>query len=192
MSRFEISKIAKYREAILIVMVMAAVAFFFYNYISSKDLTEAKRLDVQIHETMVEINKISAEMQETQRVAERLREAMEKLKEMEERFVITQNKLPSDKQLSSILKDLVGEDAKRDIKIASLRPMPLESKNEYFRLPFQMNMQARFKSFGEYLARIEDMPRIVTVENFRIDAKEESHPLLAIQLFMSTYVLGGQ
>ncbi len=36
------------------------------------------------------------------------------------------------------------------------------------------------------------MPRIITVENFRIEAKEESQPLLSIQLFMNTYVLGGQ
>jgi Tfp pilus assembly protein PilO len=70
--------------------------------------------------------------------------------------------------------------------------MPLESKDEYFRLPFQVAMQARFKPFGEYLESIEDMPRIVTLENFRIDAKAESKPLLSIQLFMSTYVLGGR
>jgi len=116
---------------------------------------------------------------------------MEKLKDMEERFMVTQSKLPSDKHLASLLKGLVDNDIKRGIKFTSLKPLPLEDKGEYFRLPFQITMQARFRPFGEYMERIEEMPRIVTVDNFRIDAEEEQSSL-TIKLFMNTYVLGGQ
>jgi len=191
-SKLDIKEITKYREEIIVLMAVLAVTFFFYNYIYLKNSAEVKRLDVQIKETMAEINRISAETKATQEVAERLKEAMEKLKEMEEQYMITQSKLPSDKQLSSILKGLVGGDIRRDIKFASLKPMPLETKDEYFKLPFQMTMHSRFQSFGEYLEKIEDMQRIVTVENFRIDSKEDIKPLLSIQLFMGTYVLGAK
>ena len=192
LSILEMSRINEYREEIIGLMIIAAAGFFFYQYIYLKDAAELKRLDSQIQITTADIDKISTEIKETQKVAERLKEAMERLKDMEDKFELTQSKLPSDKQLSSILKGLVGDDAKREIKFTSLKPMPLEAKDEYFKLPFQAALQARFQSFGEYLERIEDMPRIVTVENFRIDAKEENQPLLSIQLFMSTYVLGGQ
>lgn len=191
-SRLEISKIKEYREAVIGLLIIAAAGFFFYQYIYLKNVAEIKRLDSQIQEVVADVNRVSAEIIETQKVAQRLKDAMEKLKDMENRFTVTQSKLPSDKQLSSILKGLVGDDTKRGIKFTSLRPLPLEPKGEYFKLPFQITMQSRFQAFGEYLERIEEMPRIITVENFRIEAKEESQPLLSIQLFMNTYVLGGQ
>ena len=200
-SRLELARIKEFREAVIGLALVVAATFFFYQYIYVKNVVEIKRLDFQIQTIMAEMDKASAEIKETQKVAERLKEAMERLKGMEDRFVVTQSKLPSDKQLSSILKGLIGDDAKKGIKFTSLRPMSLETKGEYFKLPFQIAMQARFQSFGEYLERIEEMPRIVTVENFRIEAKEEAQPpieslggtpLLSIQLFMSTYVLGGQ
>ena len=191
-SRLEMPSLSKRREEIIGLLIVVASAFFFYQYIYLKNAAEVKWLDLQIQTTMAEINRVSAEIKETQKVAERLKEAMERLKGMEDRFEVTQSKLPSDKQLSSILKGLVNDDAKRGIQFTSLRPMPLEAKGEYFKLPFQIAMQARFQTFGEYLERIEDMPRIVTVENFRIEAKEESQHLLSIQLFMNTYVLGGK
>lgn len=191
-SRLEISGIKEYREAVIGLLIIAAAGFFFYQYIYLKNVAEIKRLDSQIQEVVADVNRVSAEIIETQKVAQRLKDAMERLKDMENRFTVTQSKLPSDKQLSSILKGLVGDDTKRGIKFTSLRPLPLEPKGEYFKLPFQITMQSRFQTFGEYLERIEEMPRIITVENFRIEAKEESQPLLSIQLFMNTYVLGGQ
>lgn len=185
-------KIGEYRELIIILTTAVAVAFSFYQYVYLKGAAEIKRLDSQIQETEADAVRISAEIKETQKVAQRLKDAMERLKDMEDRFTVTQSKLPSDRQLSSILKGLVGDDVKKGVKFISLRPLPLEPKGEYFKLPFQTAIQARFQSFGEYLEMIEEMPRIVTVENFRIEAKEESLPLLSMQLFMSTYVLGGQ
>lgn len=185
-------KIGEYRELAIILTTAVAVAFFFYQYVYLKGAVEIKRLDSQIQETEADAVRISAEVKETQKVAQRLKDAMERLKDMEDRFTVTQSKLPSDRQLSSILKGLVGDDVKKGVKFISLRPLPLEPKGEYFKLPFQTAIHARFQSFGEYLEMIEEMPRIVTVENFRIEAKEESLPLLSMQLFMSTYVLGGQ
>ncbi|MBI3753899.1 MAG: type 4a pilus biogenesis protein PilO [Deltaproteobacteria bacterium] len=185
-------KIGEYRELIIILTTAVAIGFFFYQYIYLKNAAEIQRLDSQAQTIAADINKVSAEAQATQQTAQRLKDAMGRLKEMEEKFMITQSKLPSERQLSSILKGLVGGEAKRGIKFTSLKPLPLEQKGEYFKLPFQITMQGRFQAFGEYLERIEDMPRIITVENFRLDAKEESLPLLSIQLFMNTYVLGGQ
>ncbi len=185
-------KIGEYRELVIILTTVATVTFLFYQYAYLKSVADIKRLDSQIQDTTADINRVSAEMKETQKIAQRLKDAMERLKDMEDRFTVTQSKLPSDKQLSSILKGLVDDDVKKGVKFISLRPLPLEPKGEYFRLPFQTSLQAKFQSFGEYLEMIEEMPRIVTVENFRIEAKEESLSLLSIQLFMSTYVLGGQ
>lgn len=191
-SRLEIGRIKGYRETIIALLLAAAIAFFFYQYIYLKNAADVTRLDSQAQGIITDIDRISAEIRETQKVAQRLKDAMERLKNMEDRFMLTQSKLPSDRQLSSILKGLVGDDLKKGVKFISLRPLPLEQKGEYFRLPFQTTLQARFQPFGEYLEMIEEMPRIVTIENFRLDAKEEGKPLLSIQLFMSAYVLGAQ
>lgn len=192
LSRFEINKINNYRRELLGLAIIIAATFLFYQQIYSKNAAEIKKLDSMEKEMIAEVNRISEEVKETQKSAERLKDAMERLGELESKFMTTKSRLPSDKQLSFILKDVVDEDAKKDIKFTTVKPLPIEDKGEYFRLPFQMAMQTKFYSFGKYLEKIEDMPRIINVENFRIDAKEENQPLLSIQLFMSTYVLGGK
>lgn len=200
-SRLEISNLKQYRESIIGGLILIAASFLFYKHIYLHNIEDLERWDLQTQVTIADINRISAEIKETQKIAERLKEALEKLDNIEMRYTTTQNQLPSDKQLSSILKGLVDDDVKSGIKFTSLRPLPMEPKGEYFKLPFQITMQSRFQSFGEYLERIEDMPRLINVENFRIEAIEDSHLpieqtrekyLLSIQLFMNTYVLGGQ
>ncbi|MEK7841897.1 MAG: type 4a pilus biogenesis protein PilO, partial [Deltaproteobacteria bacterium] len=143
-SKLEIPAVREYREAVIGLMLIAAATFFFYQYIYLKKVVELKKIDSQIQEVAADVNRVSTEIKETQKIAERLKDAMERLKDMEERFTVTQSKLPSDKQLSSILKGLIGDDRKRGIKFISLRPLPLEPKGEYFKLPFQITMQARF------------------------------------------------
>ncbi len=190
-SKLELPNLSEYKVELIALLAAAAVTFFFYQFVYLRGISEIKRLDSQIQGIVADIEKISTEIKQTQSFADRLKEVMEKLKDMEERFMVTQSKLPSDKHLASLLKGLVDNDIKRGIKFTSLKPLPLEDKGEYFRLPFQITMQARFRPFGEYMERIEEMPRIVTVDNFRIDAEEEQSSL-TIKLFMNTYVLGGQ
>src|SRR3989304_3098871 len=192
LSRFEINKINNYRRELLGLAIIIAATFLFYQQIYSKNAAEIKKLDSMEKEMIAEVNRVSEEVKEKQKSAERLKDAMERLGELESKFMITKSRLPSDKQLSFILKDVVDEDAKKDIKFTTVKPLPIEDKGEYFRLPFQMAMKTKFYSFGKYLERKEEIPRIINLENFRIDAKEENQPLLSIQLFMSTYVLGGK
>lgn len=192
LSRFEIPNLGEYREVIIVFITVISASFFFYQYIYLGKVTKIKGLNSQIQEIISDTDRITVEMGKTQETAERLKEIIDRVKDMEERFTITQNKLPSDKQLSSILKGIIGDDVKMGVKFTSVTPSVPEPVGEYFRLPFQINMQAKFQAFGEYLEKTEDSPRIITIENFRIDTEEAEKSLRSIQLYMSAYVLGRQ
>jgi vacuolar-type H+-ATPase subunit I/STV1 len=92
LTSFEIADINRYRQELLAAAVAVAATLFFYHYIYSSNLAEAKKLDNQMNEIILETNRTLAEINETQKIAERLKEAMEKLKDMEERYNITQSK----------------------------------------------------------------------------------------------------
>lgn len=191
LSSLSIGRLLDYRKEILASLIVVASALAYYQLIYSRGREELKRLDSQIEGVKQEIERVSLEVQQNQQIAERLEEVMTNLKQLEERFLITQSKLPSDTQISSVLKGLTSDEMKKTIKFTSIRPLPIEDKKEYFRLPFQITLQSRFQAFGEYMERLEEMPRIVSVENFRVEGKE-GEPYLTVQLYASTYVLSGQ
>jgi len=186
-----IGRLLDYRKEILAFLIVVVSSFAYYQLVYSRGREELKGLDSQIQGVKKDIERVSLEVQQNQRIAERLEEVMTNLKQLEERFIITQSKLPSDTQISSVLKGLTSDEMKRTIKFTSIRPLPIEDRKEYFRLSFQIALQSRFQAFGEYMERLEDMPRIVNVENFRLEGKE-GEPYLTVQLYASTYVLSGQ
>ncbi|MBI5286665.1 MAG: type 4a pilus biogenesis protein PilO [Deltaproteobacteria bacterium] len=191
-SNISLEGLLDYRKEFLAIFTTMALTFSYYQFIHSAGEKELKRLDSQTRELKSDIEKISLEVSQSQKTAERLEEVMENFRRLEERFLVTQGKLPSDTQISTVLKGLTSDELKRSVKFVSIKPLPIEDKKEYFKLPFQISLQARFQAFGDYLERLEEMPRMVSVENFRIEANEEIQPELAIQLYASTYVLSRQ
>src|SRR3990172_7026816 len=90
--------------------------------------------------------------------------------------------------ISRLLSDL--SDSGGDVKIVSIKPLAPEDKGELARLPFQINMESRFVSLGAYIERIENLPRLMVIDNITIEPKEEGSRVLNSNLFLSAYVLG--
>ncbi|MFQ5586516.1 MAG: type 4a pilus biogenesis protein PilO, partial [Thermodesulfobacteriota bacterium] len=136
-----------------------------------------------------EVEGIRREIREIPRLEERLRKLDKNLRRIESRFMILQGRLPSKKQISGILKELTDVGPKSYLRFSSLRPLHIEDKGEYLRLPFQISLDARYRSFGDYLRRIEGMPRVLTVDNVRLDTTKTTAPTLGVQLYVSAYML---
>ena len=95
-SKLELPNLSEYKVELIALLTAASVTFFFYQFVYLRGISEIKRLDSQIQGIVADIEKISTEIKQTQSFADRLKEVMEKLKDMEERFMVTQSKLPSE------------------------------------------------------------------------------------------------
>jgi len=149
---------------------------------------EIDRLDGRIAAANAEAGRIEAEASTVEGLGHAVSEAERNLAILEERLRAINERLPSDRHISRLLSDL--SDSGSDVKILSIKPLAPEDKGELARLPFQINMESRFVSFGAYIERIENLPRLIVIDNITIEPREEGSQELNSNLFLSAYVLG--
>lgn len=191
MSIRDIRRLSEYRIELLAVLVFITFTIFFYAFVYSNNRSEMMKADIQIKALELEKREALSEREQKKGISERLKSSMEGLRQVENEFKAALEKLPAERQLSQILAGITDEEARKNIKFISVKPLPAEEKKEFVRLPFQISMNTRFTSFGRYLENLERSSRLFTIEDFKIETKEDIQPNLNIQLYLSTYVLQG-
>lgn len=165
-------------------IVFTIVFYLFWR----SGVEEIARLDGRIAAANAEAWRIEAEASTIEGLGHAVSEAERNLAILEERLRAINERLPSDRHISRLLSDL--SDSGSDVKILSIKPLAPEDKGELARLPFQINMESRFVSFGAYIERIENLPRLIVIDNITIEPREEGSQELNSNLFLSAYVLG--
>lgn len=167
-----------------ILILLTFVFFFIWRY-NSAELT---RLERAIALKTSEVTRIEAEASTVKGLEAAVGEASGNLTLLQERLRTMNERLPSDRHISRLLADL--SDSGHGVKIVSIKPLAPEDKGELARLPFQINMESRFVPFGTYVERIENLPRLMVIDNISIEPKEDGSNMLNSNLFLSAYVLG--
>lgn len=175
--RFEIS-------GALVLVALTIVFFFVWRH----NAAELGRLDGKIASKEAELARIEAESSNVKGLERAIEEAVKNLRLLEERHRAMNERLPSDGHISRLLSDLA--DSGHGVRIVSIKPLAPEDKGEVARLPFQISMESRFAQFGAYVERIENLPRLMVIDNITIEPKDDGSNTLHTNLFLSAYVLG--
>ncbi len=186
----DLSGIGGFRKEILGVLIMVSFAVFFYRFVYLENLRTIDALTRQADAVRAEVARIKAEAKEIETLKLKLREAESELEALENRLRLMKERLPSEKVLSGILSELAANEFKGGLRIVAIKPMPPEEKGELLRLPLLITLDTDFISFGNYLERIENLRRIILVDNFKVEVMEDKVPRLTAQLFISSYALG--
>lgn len=179
----------EYSKELLFVLVMFSMSLFYYMSFYSDNLKLIQNLDGESAHFKKEIAVLIQEEQLSKRQEESLKSKKEEYKRLQQKFILTRSRLPSEKQLSSILKEITNKKAGENINFVNVRPFPLEDEEEYLRFPFRVDLEAPFFNIIEYVKRLEDLERIINISNFRIESEEKILPVIKVQLHANTFVL---
>lgn len=184
---FDVHKLERFRFELIGIVAMAAFTFIFYlSWRAGK--AESTRLDGLLRAGGAQISGIEAEASTAEGLERAINDAGRNLNLLEDRLKTINERLPSDRHISRLLSDLSENGS--GVRILSIKPLPPEDKGELARLPFQINMESRFASFGSYIERIETLPRLMVIDNVTMEPKEEGSQMLNANVFLSAYVLG--
>jgi len=184
-----------FRSQALGFAVLVAFGLFFHRFIymaGAEEMAALKRRSAAIASEKV---RVAAEVAAVEGLRKKVAEAERRLARVQSRLRSLRERLPSERQISAILSDISRGGppaAGRAALIASIKPLAPEVKGELTRLPFQVNMETGFMRFGNYIERIERLPRIIIVDNFMLDAADRADSgRLTAQIHLSTYILDG-
>lgn len=95
--------------------------------------------------------------------------------------------LPPGAPLSMILEEIGRQARMKEVQLIELRPSPAEQKEGYEILPVQLKTRSRFRSLGEYLAVLEQLPRPVVVYQMKIESTQETSPYILVDMTLHLY-----
>lgn len=182
--------IAKLKREIIGLSLLIVGSFLFHKYPYQWIVKASGSASREIQTAQTEIKRIKGEIAASEELARTVEDATLNLRQIERRLGEMKERLPSDRHISRVLAEVSDNGFKRGVHIVSIKPGAPEDKGELLRLPFQITMESDFKSFGEYLERIENLQRVMVVDNFKIEKKEGAAAIVASEVYLSAYVLG--
>lgn len=118
------------------------------------------------------------------RIASNLQGYKEQLARIEDDFSSMLKSLPTSNETPGLLDDITYAGTSSGLTFKLLNWQTEQPKEFYTELPIKIEVAGSYHEFGEFVSKMADLPRIVTVHNFAID---KSNAGLSLEMQAKTY-----
>ncbi len=170
----------------VLVFLLVAVLGYFYN------ISDLRAQLAQTEGKEVELKK---EFEEKALKAANLEALRKQMVEMEASFGALVSQLPSDTEVPGLLEDITNKGVESGLEIKSIKLEPEQAREFYVELPISIEVTGSYHDFGTFVSGIAGLPRIVTLQNFKIAPagqsagkdKDASTGVLSMSISAKTY-----
>jgi Tfp pilus assembly protein PilO len=191
------------REQIIIyvgLILIVGVGYYFLAYQAKR--SEYERLSTQLEERQKELDRL-------QSIAKQRPQLEKEYAEIQGFVASVEGKLPTMKEMPTLLVQLERMSKSITIKLQSIRPSPLEAVSPegqganaqtpptgakapkaapaYYRFPIKMTITANYGQVVQLMTRLNDFPRLMRVR--RLGVAPRTLPELNLDIDVDTYVL---
>lgn len=108
--------------------------------------------------------------------------------EYEQRLGLMATRLSGTQEIPPLYETLQEAAAQTGLALALFRPREPRVENYYTAIPIVVTAQGTYHRLGRFLARIADLPRLVTIEELKITAIERPQISLRAEMLLTAYV----
>lgn len=146
------------------VCILPCAAFFFLVY--SPKISEIKALETQkagIEEEIRKVEKIAADLERHKA----------EMAEVQRLFAEASLLLPDQKEIPLLLSTISGQAIASGLEVFSFKPTAEKQQQFYAEIPVDIMVQGSYHKVGVFLDKISKLPRIVAVNNIRMDSPKQ-------------------
>jgi len=136
-----------------------------------------------------EVNALQTRVDEERTRATREAEILDSYRRLSEQLKSAKRMLPTQENIAELLDNLTAPGTRAGVSIMSLQPFPPEEKPSLTRLTFKLQLEGRYRNIGRYLQELENMDRLIMVDNIQLTTSESGDLKIQAQLLVSTYLL---
>lgn len=92
-----------------------------------------------------------------------------KVEELQEAIKFFEKKLPQEREMDLILKEVWQMAEQNKLSTKTIRTMKSQRGAAYSELPIEMNLSGDFAGFYEFMLQLERLPRLTRVQNMLLD-----------------------
>lgn len=189
LSSFRLSISGDQRKEIIAIAMVAAFSLLFYRFVYLGNARSIAEADIAAANSRRELTAMKEEIQGAGTLRKLVEDSSLSLKRLEARLRDTKERIPSNRSVSGVIAEISGNDGKDGVRVLGIKPLPPEARDGLTRLPFLVTIEGRFTSIGDYFERIENMRRIMVIDNILLEPKAESSQTLSAQVYLSAYAL---
>lgn len=156
----------------VIVCCIAAglVAFFTYSMLVSSEIEAYERAQQKEQE-------LRTTYRQKYDVASKLEIYRQQMVEMEEKFSQLLKRLPTSSETPGLIEDLSYIGTSSGLTFHKVEWMPEIEKEFYTELPIKIEVVGSYHDFGEFVSKVAELPRIISLHDFTIEGGEQQEQL---------------
>ena len=182
-----VARISPRRAPLVLLAAVAAAALLDWRWFGGDRWAELVERRVQLAERRVALETARRETVSLARTKRSVHDAARALRQTEER-------LPEERELAALLAEVATSARAAGLELLLLRPKPERQAGDHAEVPLEMQVRGTFNETVGFLARIEQLGRLVRVRGVRFDRPEQAgaRTVLRVTCDASTFrFLGG-
>lgn len=149
------------RELIFIVVLLGLLAcsyFMVWTKNEQRVALKERRIEEK-QKALADLERATAGVSDVDRKVEELQEAIK----------FFEKKLPQEREMDLILKEVWQMAEQNKLSTKTIRTMKSQRGSAYSELPIEMNLSGDFAGFYEFMLQLERLPRLTRVQNMLLD-----------------------
>ena len=134
-------------------------------------------------------------LKEVNKQIDSIGELKARIDDLKEKVSQYESRLPTKKEISSILNHLSALASQEDIKITGIRELETikgemqEGEQAYSGVPIEINMKSGYHQLGKFINEIENSDRLMKIDDLEIKSTSENLTEHDVKLIISSFVL---
>ena len=115
----------------------------------------------------------------------------QQMQDMEAQFSLLLQRLPTSNETPGLLDDLTYVGTSSGLTFLKIGWMPEVEKEFYTELPINLEVVGTYHEFGEFVGKVAQLPRIVSLHDFRIERANDRNLVFSVIAKTYRYEQGG-
>jgi len=128
-----------------------------------------------------EVNQVRAQVAEIERFKR-------EIAELEKRLALLKDRLPSEKETPTLYRAVSTAAEQSGLGVALFQPKPSVPKDVVSEIPITITAQGSYHQLAKFFERVASLPRVVTVNDFKMTGLAKSKDSVKADLTLATYM----
>ena len=185
-----ITKLIKEKNQVLVLFILViAIILATYFYFFLKPEIGALR------KVLPKVAGLNKNIKEADKLIDNIDSFKTKIADLKEKVGQYETRLPTKKEISSILNHLSALASQEDIKITGIKELETikgemqEGEQAYSGVPIEIDMKSGYHQLGKFISEIENSDRLMKIDDLEIKSTSENLIEHDVKLIVSSFVL---
>jgi len=170
------------QKIVLGLVPLAAILALGYFLVISPKQMERDGLTARLQDLQAQVTKGQAD-------EANIRQVRIQAEALSKRLDAAKERLPTERELPRLYRQITDLAAQSEVQVALFQVKKPEDRSVYQEIPITFNAEAPYHKVGTFFERLGRLPRVVTLEDFRLLQNDKPTGSVRAELTLSTYVL---